>query len=245
MKKVFINGLSAKIGGGKQILHSLSKNILKHGKNEKINYIILVPSKCDFADFDNDKIKFIDFPTLIGKTIFVPIISVFLIPFLIKKYNCDTLFNLGDLPIRTSRKQIMLFDWSYAIYNNKIIWDRMSMSEFIKRKTKLFFFKIMLSYVDIMLAQTKVSKKRLKKFYNLQSIQLFPNCIAMDNYKYKKSKDDKKLSKNYNLLCLSAYYPHKNLEIFIKLGKLIKKNRDKIKIFITIDGAKDPRAKLF
>ena len=67
----------------------------------------------------------------------------------------------------------------------------------------------------------------------------------MDNYKYKKSKDDKKLSKNYNLLCLSAYYPHKNLEIFIKLGKLIKKNRDKIKIFITIDGAKDPRAKLF
>ena len=85
----------------------------------------------------------------------------------------------------------------------------MSMSEFIKRKTKLFFFKIMLSYVDIMLAQTKVSKKRLKKFYNLQSIQLFPNCIAMDNYKYKKSKDDKKLSKNYNLLCLSAYYPTK------------------------------------
>ena len=41
----------------------------------------------------------------------------------------------------------------------KIIWDRMSMSEFIKRKTKLFFFKIMLSYVDIMLAQTKVVKK--------------------------------------------------------------------------------------
>ena len=53
----------------------------------------------------------------------------------------------------------------------------------------------MLSYVDIMLAQTKVSKKRLKKILQPTVDSAFPNCIAMDNYKYKKSKDDKKLSK--------------------------------------------------
>ena len=138
-KRIFINGVSAKLGGGKQILFSLTEKIFQFGNNEKLEYIILVPNKNDFEHVKSSKITFIQLPNSINKTVFIPILSTLIIPFLIKKYKCEILFNLGDIPVRTNKYQIMLFDWPYAIYKDKKVWKLMSNKEFFSRKIKLFF----------------------------------------------------------------------------------------------------------
>ena len=68
-KKIFINGSSAKLGGGKQILFSLTKKIFELGKKEKLEYVILVPNKKDFEHIKSEKITFINLPNFINKII--------------------------------------------------------------------------------------------------------------------------------------------------------------------------------
>ena len=137
----------------------------------------------------------------------------------------------------------MLFDWPYAIYNDPTVWKLMSSKEFITRKIKLFVFKLLLKNVNLMLAQTDVAKNRLKSFYDLKSIKIFPNSVALDHFDQKKSIKIERLSNKFSLLCLSAYYTHKNLEIFVELGELMKKNNVNAEIFLTIDSNQNNRAK--
>ena len=93
-----------------------------------------------------------------------------------------------------------------------------------------------------MLAQTDVAKKRLYRFYKLKNIEIFPNSVAIDHFKNNKITIDR-LSSKFSLLCLSAYYTHKNLEIFIKLGRHIKQQNIDAEIFLTIDKKQSKRAK--
>ena len=147
-----------------------------------------------------------------------------------------------DIPVRTNKYQIMLFDWPYTIIKIKV-WKLMSNKSFFSRKIKLFFFKLLLKYVNLMLAQTDVAKKRLYRFYKLKNIEIFPNSVAIDHFKNNKITIDR-LSSKFNLLCLSAYYTHKNLEIFIKLGRHIKQQNIDAEIFLTIDKNKVKEQKL-
>lgn len=234
-KRVFINGFSAKIGGGKQILFSLAKKLSQHCDKENISYVIFVPNKNDFKNLESAKINFISFHNSLNNTFFVPIVSVFIVPFLMKKFECNILFNLGDIPVRTSFEQIMLFDWSYGIYNEPDIWDRMTKKEFFVRKIKIFLFKFFLPHVNLMLAQTEVTKSRLEDLYKLKNVEIFPNSVALDHLKGTTALTSKRISNKFSLLCLSAYYTHKNLEIFIELGKILKQNDDQVEIFLTID----------
>jgi len=241
-QRIFINGASAKLGGGKQILLSLTEKIFQFGNSEELEYIILVPNKNDFEHIKSRKITFIQLPNFLNKTSSVPFLNTSIIPILIKKYKCEILFNLGDIPIRTNKYQIMLFDWAYAIYKDKKLWKLMSNKEFFSRKIKLFFFKLLLKDVNLMLAQTDVVKNRLSRFYNLKSIEIFPNSVAIDHFNNNKIINER-LSSKFSLLCLSAYYTHKNLEIFIELGKHIKQKNIDAEIFLTIDRKQTKRAK--
>ena len=51
------------------------------------------------------------------------------------------------------------------------------------------------------------------------------------------------MSSNLAYYVLSAYYTHKNLEIFIKLGRHIKQQNIDAEIFLTIDKKQSKRAK--
>jgi glycosyltransferase involved in cell wall biosynthesis len=55
----------------------------------------------------------------------------------------------------------------------------------------------------------------------------------------------KKENNTIYLLCLTRYYPHKNVEILLKLGELLKKNKAPYKIITTIDSMQTLQAKTF
>lgn len=244
-RKIFINGSSSKIGGSRQILNSLIEKISKYGDKEDYKYIILVPNIAEFKHIKKKHIVFKQIPETLNKTFLVPVNSLFLIPSIIKKSNIDIVFNLGDIPLKTSIKQIMLFDWPYAIYDDPLVWKLMSKKEFISRKIKLIIFKYLIKNVDMMLAQTSVAKNRLlDRYKDIKKINIFPNAVATDHFKISSiSEHDDKISNKFNLLCLSAYYAHKNLEVFIETGKILRDKNIPAKIFLTIDPGQNKNAK--
>ena len=117
----------------------------------------------------------------------------------------------------------------------------MSFQERIKRSVKIYFFKKFSKYIDITIAQTKTIQKRLISQYSLNNVHIIPNAVSHENYNYRNNYNFK-FDGDLNLLCLSKYYIHKNLESFIPLAKLIRSKDLNIKIIITISKNEHKRA---
>lgn len=240
--KIFINGLNAKVGGGRSIFKNYL-SLLKESKKD-YDYVVLAPSKKEYSEYQSNKIEVIEIKARLTKTLFYPFIFKWVLPNLIKKHNCSIVFNLADIPIVTKIKQIFLFDWSYAVYPNSEVWEMMDAKSRLIRRTKLFFFKRNLKHVSILIAQTPTIKKRLHEIYDLEEIEVVPNAVSIENLKIGVEKNFN-LPNGLKLVYLSHYYPHKNLEIFIPLAQLIREKGLKYKIITTIEPSQHKNAALF
>jgi len=240
MNIIFVNGLSAKSGGGKSILTNYIRLLSNATNDEK--YIILVPHKKRFQYAQSGKIEVIQFPKILTVKFFFPLVYRLILPIILKKKYVDVVFNLADVPIRTKMKQVFLFDWSYAVYPKSEVWKMMGTGDYIVKKIKLYFFVKYSKYIDVLIAQTDTMRIHLNSIYGIQNIKVVPNAVSLDNL-------SDGILKNYDFplglkfLYLTHYYPHKNIEIFLDIAKLIKTENLDFKLIITIDPKQHKAAK--
>jgi len=242
MVTIFINGLNAKAGGGKSILNNYL--LLLNESTLKYRYIVLVPALNEYKKYSSEKINIIAMPELFNNNLYYPLFYNYYFNKILRKYNVDVVLNLADIPIKTKIKQIFLFDWSYAVYPDSIVWKMMDFKSWLSRKSKLFFFKKNLKYIDVMLAQTSTMKVRLQDIYGIDNIKIVPNAVSLDNLQSHAS-NHFNLPAGKKLLYLTHYYPHKNLEVLIPLAKKIKKAGLTYKLITTIDRNQHKGARLF
>lgn len=241
MANICINGLNSRTGGGKSILNNYLKILLNSKLNHK--YFILTPNFNEYKKYEKNNITIIIIPKFLGKVVFYPFLYIFYLNKCLKNYNIDIILNLADIPIKTSIKQVYLFDWSYAVYPKSIIWKSMKFYDKIYRKTKLYYFRKYINQIDLFIAQSETIKKRLEQLYGITSILVVPNAVSLDNLKDNLFFDFK-LPIGINLLYLTHYYPHKNLEIFISIATIIKEKKLPYKLIITIESEQHKGAKL-
>lgn len=242
MANILINGLNAKSGGGKSILInylSVLSNI-----NNPDKYFVLTPTSEDYSRFENSFIEVIHVKEIFNKLFFYPLVYTWILPRLIIQLKINVVFNFSDIPIKTKIKQIFLFDWAYAVYPESQVWGIMDLKSKLIRNSKLFLFKAYSSYVDTFICQTKTIKYRLFSIYGFENIVIIPNGVSQEN-------TDGDRFKNFNLpnekklLYLTHYYPHKNLEVFLPLGAMIKKMNLPYKLITTINATQGKGAKKF
>lgn len=202
-----------------------------------------MPTRMMAVDENTDKISFVNSSFWSNKYL-IPFASTLYLPYLISKYKCDIILNLSDVPIKnkSSSKQIFLFDWAYAVYPDSPAWSLSSALEYIIRKTKVFMFKRYIHSIKLLLAQTDDIAIRLRSIYNTNKIDIIPNAVSVESYSEGSDKNFD-LPQGYKFLCLSKYYSHKNLEVFIPVAKRIKKLRLNYKIIITINCEESKKAK--
>ena len=243
MKRILINGLSAHSGGGPLFLNNYL-TILKKSDNHN-KYYVLSPENIALKKFSSERIEIVDIKRGLKDRRLIPITYKYYLPKLIKSLKIDTIFNLADIPIPVkSVKQVFLFDWPYAVYPENYVWKIMDLKSFITKKIKLFYFKLFLSNISDWVVQTNAIKKRLERLYDIKNIKIIPNAVTLEHTK-KAPFYDFKLPKGTILLCLSRYYPLKNLEIFIPLAEEIKKRELDFKIVVTIHESQHQRVKPF
>jgi len=232
MKNVFINALNAKAGGGLSYLKNFITLLKDYDTNDQ--YFVLVPPSLDFDKYNHKNITILNVPAFFASPIILPISYIFLIPTLVFLKKCKVVFNLSDLPVFTHKKQVMLFDWPYGLYPETIAWTLMNKRDLIKRRVKLFFVKLLINHVDIFVAQNSVMKKRLQEIYNFKRVEIIHNATSLDNLSQRESDINFDFKNKINLLYLTYYYTHKNIEVFIPLAKEILKQKLDIGIIITI-----------
>ena len=239
MYRIAINGINSKAGGGRTILFDYIKHLDRQETGHR--YFLLTTEHEDFDWISNGRITVIELPAYYRNTICAPVIYEFIIGNCLDKIKIDMVFNFGDLIINTRIPQIYLFDWPYALYPNSIIWKRMGWYDRFIRKIKLYLIKIRLHHPTAIIAQTFVVKESLEDLYGLTNICIVPNAISLVNVQCDHVRKPA-LPSGTRLLCLTHYYPHKNLEVCLPLAERIRDAGYDYKIIMTIDKNQHPKA---
>ena len=240
-KRIFVNALYAKGGGGKSILINFLASI---NKNSAYEFHVFVPDKAEYQFFASDHVIILKIPKIYNKTELFPIVNQFILPWLVRRQKCDLVFNLANAPMPTSVRQVFLFQWSYAAFPRSPVWQMMDFKSWLVRKAKLYFFRKNIKHVDQMIAQTPVMKERLESLYNIRDVEVVPNAVSLNNTR-PKDQLTINLGSGLNLLYLAVYYPHKNFEIFLPLAQEIKSCGENIRIITTISADQHPKAAQF
>lgn len=232
MKAVAINALNSNSGGGKSIRDSYLKLLNEQTLEER--YVVLVAKGASLPLVTNPNIEVMELPTLYSRTIMAPIVYRFLLGRLIDRIGGGAVLNLGNLIIKTKAKQLFVFQWAYALDVHEKVWTGMTPAERLIRRTKLRLLKRYFRRADIVVAQTQYIRNRLIEKYRLQDVRVIGNAPTVDA-----APDGRDaafdLPEGVRLVCPSIYYPHKNLEILLDLGELIKARNLKYRIITTVN----------
>lgn len=243
MVRIFINGVNSKTGGGKSILNNYLSLLKQSHSNH--HFYVLTPSKDEYLKYACEFIEIIDIPQWYKNNLLFPVLILFILPKLLKALKIDVVFNLGKIAIPTNIKQLYLFQWSYAVYPESIVWSKMSTLNYVTQKIKLFFFKKYIKRASIIVAQSKTMKDRLMMIYNLKHVDIVPNAVSLENMTGGVSFNFNLPSNRLKMLYLTYYYLHKNLEVFIPLAKRIKELQLPYCIITTIEANQHQQAKQF
>lgn len=243
MARIFVNGISAKSGGGASILTNYLALARRRGGSD--HYFVVTPDAGKYSEYASDCVSIVDVKSIYKRSFMFPILHTMILPRLIRELDCDRILNLADIPIPTNVRQCFLFDWSYAIYPRTEAWRRMSLSDWLYRKAKLQFYRRYCRYPAVTVTQTRTAGDRLIRQYGVSAVKVIPNAVSTDHFYGGEPRDFMLPSERIKLLCLSHYYSHKNIEVFIPLAEMIQKLGLPYLIVTTIDASQSPRAEKF
>jgi glycosyltransferase involved in cell wall biosynthesis len=238
MAKIAINGMSAKSGGGRSVLRNiLGCLVAESGGHE---YLVITPTGAGYGEFACSHLKVIEVAGLyrLHKLAWFSLVRL---PKLLREQRCDLLFNPSDIPIPTSIPQVFLYDWPHGAFPESPAIKKLELRDWLIYRAKLFLFTYNLRYIDILAAQTSVIAECLHRLYGHGDIVVIPNAVSLENFSGGEPLDFA-LGEELKLLCLSGYYTHKNLEIFLPVARKLRERGFKAKIVITVAAEQHPNA---
>lgn len=243
--KIIINAYNLIIGGGLTVGKGITSSLFTLDTDDAIH--VFLPQKKEYQ-FRSSKNITIHYIPLIFINYAVPRFFLhYYLNNIIRRLRPDRVFSLGNYALPVSCPQLLMLQWPYAVYPEKLIWSRMSLSGYLKRKLRLRLFRYNLKYATALTVQTEVMKARVKKYlhYEKEIFVVESSCTPIGDF----SPDEEVLNfrKEGNeklLLCMSEYYHHKNLAVLVPVAELIRKKKLGYRIILTIDIHKPGAAKL-
>lgn len=236
MTRLVVFGSSLRVGGGVSILKNFVERLVRdEDVNNDFDEIIIFSPHGILKKPNNEKIHLKSTPRLLNNTFGTFVIAYLFLPIYLRYFSKALLFNLGDTPILTSKKQAILFDWPYLLYPESECWNRMRHLQFLKRYLKKCLILTFSAKIDLWLAQTFVAANRLQTQITGGQIKVVPNAVSSSKNELEKQTRAKSSHEFENFYYITAYYEHKNLEILLDVAQKIKNTKSKFKIVLTLD----------
>ncbi len=237
-KKIFINASTVLISGGL----ILTQNILiELQKESTFELYVICPNKKKYSPYINSKTTIKVVPKFLLRRINRLLLDYIWIPKLIRRIKPHLVLSLGNLPSITKYKQLYLHDNPYLTEQ----FYKFSMSYFTSivhyLRNKETFSRI--KYVNHIIVQTEYQKNKLNIIDKNILITILSPSIPTFPILLKETQYGNLSKGKINVLCLSRYYEHKNLEKLVDVSKLIKKKQLGYTIYLTIDSKNHKKAK--
>ena len=243
MANILINGFHAKMGGGKAIFEDHLSFLAEASQNDPDDYFVMTPNDALYRAWAGKKIHILRIPPIYQKLLFLPLFYLYAVPQIVRTNRIDAVLNFGDIVLPVSVPQVYLFDWAYAVYPDSVVWARMDLASYIRRRVKYYVVRFTLKFATVVIAQTPTMVNRLKSLYGLKRVVLVRSPMTLASTKKTAPRDFGLPADRRLLLCLATYAPHKNLEILLPLARLMKQKKAEFTIVTTLDPARSNAAR--
>ncbi len=234
--KILINCSNLVVGGGIQVAASVITELIV---NKKHNFcVVLSKQVCRQINTDDfpSNFKFYFFEDSIAKLNTRNFFSKKLDE-IEKKENIDFVITIFGPSYWKPKKAKHLcgFALPWMIYPESIAYNKLSFEEKIKIKLlnwyKLYHFK---RECHFYWCETVIVKERMVRHLGLNNIDVIGNAASHHFTEFNKESESDFDDGVFKLLTVSAYYPHKNLDLIKGIIPLIKENGQKIKFYLTL-----------
>lgn len=236
--KIAVNAVNIKVAGGLAV----TLNFLKVVKTSMpdVELDVLCPDKPDFKPYAGKNIRLQFIPKYMESPMHRLWADHVWLRKKIKQLNPDVIFTMANMAIPSSYRQAVLFMLPYAIYlDDQYIWQLQGTKDRWTNRLVNTVFRARLKYADIVFPQTETSLSRLRRFYpeikKFEVISMAYSTLGKAGGETSGACYFKKENGYRYLLCLTRYYIHKNVEIFISLAKLIRQQNAPYKIITTLN----------
>ncbi len=240
INRIVIVAHNLRYGGGLSVGKNLIESITKNFKRNQ--YLLIVPSNLGYEnifpqEISNIKILYFNASNNIFKRVIFDFIKM---PNEINKFGPSTILCLGNFSVfGVSASQSILLHNPFMCFPFDRFRNVIGLRDLIQVKIQRYIFKNSLKKIKILFCQTETMSNHVRNVYDFNGIiHILPNVLSriVDNSKnndFNNSNINKInfYSRKKILFCLTAYYPHKNLEVIIKL---LNKYRSELNDFVFI-----------
>lgn len=238
--RVFVNALPLKDAGGKSVVSHFVQALSTVGRGHEFE--VVVPTvEHHRGQFECSNVRMHSIPDALQAAALRLAVDRWVIAPMIRNADADVIFSMGNIAVPVHGiPQLVLFHWPYAVYPESAVWARMDVVSRQTRRARLNAFRRRLPYATVVAAQTETAKRRLERLYDLSNVVVVPNAVSMPPSNVGSAGSGIVLPRQEGeiwLLCLSRYYPHKNLESLLAVARAIRATGARYRIVITIDAA--------
>lgn len=165
---------------------------------------------------------------------------------LAEKTKADKVISLGNVALNTGKRPQMLYlALPHLVYPHSPAWQLMGFKSYIRNRAMIAYITAQMQHAHSFIVQTEVMRQRLQARLGIsRDILVLPNANAplscdippLRNRPYTRTEP-------LRLLFLSKWYAHKNFDLLIPLGKLMRRLALPIEISLTISPEESAGAK--
>jgi glycosyltransferase involved in cell wall biosynthesis len=245
--KILVNAATLRHAGGR----SVGLNFLRavHSLAPADEVLLVAPFGYGYEDLSLGQIRLRLIPAALQRFWVRPYLDQFWFQRQIEAFQPDVIFSMGNVALPTSLPQLVLLHWPYAVYPKSEVWKLMDVKSRLLRRVRVWQFKASLRYASAIAVQTETMKKRLQALYGWSDgVHVVPNAVSLPSSSSASNLwhppasigEGKRL-----LLCLSRYYPHKNLEVLLDVAHQFKEQGAPFVILTTLSSEHHPKAVQF
>lgn len=166
---------------------------------------------------------------------------------LAEKTKADKVISLGNVALNSGKRPQMLYlALPHLVYPHSPAWQMMGFKSYIRNRAMIAYITAQMQHAHAFIVQTEVMRQRLQARLGIsREILVLPNANAplscdippLRSRPYTRTEP-------LRLLFLSKWYAHKNFDLLIPLGKLMRRLALPIEISLTISPQESAGAKI-
>ncbi len=242
--KVLVNAIACRVAGGRTVGLNFLRCYRESGFPHDL--IVYAPAGVGYEELDGGRVRVEVAPPVVHQGLARPWVDHVWSRRILARHRPDVLFAMGSIAYPTRIPQVVLYHWPYAIYPEPEVWQHMSLADVVTRRVRRWLFGGRRHHAAWFAAQTETAKQRLERLWGLDNVEVIPNAVSLpprgDRAPQTSAYADRIPDGKRALLCLTRWYPHKNLEILLELGRRIRDEKLPWVVLTTVSPGDDRAA---
>lgn len=174
-----------------------------------------------------------------------PWVDMGVLPKIIRVKEPSVVLTLSNMACRVPKsvdtRQALQIMWPYMMYEDAEIWSRIPVCRRFGKHLRRWYIHWSVRWANLLIAQTQTARIRLLARLPFQDAEVIPTAISLSDLGSVSNAPPQNVQGPI-WICLSRYYPHKNLEVLVDTARVLKDEGRSSIILLTIQSGQGREA---